>query len=113
MTEISVGLQAGRKVAIVAAGHTGFSERGSDVVCAGVSALVQALYYGFHEVLKQKELRSSVDKKNAKMSLDWAECPASEVDVLAETIIGSLKEIARVYPDHVRIVEVHVDELDF
>jgi len=35
------------------------------------------------------------------------------VDVLAETIIGSLKEIARVYPDHVRIVEVHVDELDF
>jgi len=113
VTEISVGLQAGRKVAIVAAGHTGFSERGSDVVCAGVSALVQALYYGFHEVLKQKELRSSVDKKNAKMSLDWAECPATEGDVLAETIIGSLKEIARVYPDHVRIVEVHVDELDF
>ena len=113
MTEISVGLKAGRKVAIVATGHTGFSERGSDVVCAGVSALVQALFYGFHEVLKQRGQRSAIDKENEKMSLDWTECSASEGDVLAETIIGSLKEIARVYPDHVRIVEVHVNELDF
>ena len=47
MTEISVGLKDGKKVALVAAGHTGFSGRGSDVVCAGVSALVQALFYGF------------------------------------------------------------------
>ena len=79
MTEISVGLKAGRKVAIVATGHTGFSERGSDVVCAGVSALVQALFYGFHEVLKQRGLRSAIDKENAKMSLDWTECSASEM----------------------------------
>lgn len=113
MTEISVGLKDGKKVALVATGHTGFSERGSDVVCAGVSALVQALFYGFHEVLKEKNLRSAIDAKKATMSLDWSACLSPAGNVIAETVIGSLKEIARVYPDHVRILEVHVNELVF
>ncbi len=113
MTEISVGLKDGKKVALVAAGHTGFSGRGSDVVCAGVSALVQALFYGFQAVLKDIGLRSASDGEKTKMSLDWSACPSQAGDVIAETVIGSLKEIARVYPDHVRILEVHVNELDF
>jgi uncharacterized protein YsxB (DUF464 family) len=113
MTEISVGLKDGRKVALVVSGHTGFSERGSDVVCAGVSALVQALFYGFSEVLKEDCIRSAIDRNKTRMSLDWSKSSALAGDVLADTIIGSLKEIARSYPEHVRILEVHVNELDF
>lgn len=31
-------------------GHAGFAERGRDVVCAGVSTLVNALIYSFQEL---------------------------------------------------------------
>ena len=113
MTEISLGCVNGRKVALAANGHAEFSEKGQDVVCAAVSALVQALFYGFYEVLKEKNLRSKIDSEKAIMALDWSKCESKSSAVLAETIIGSLKEIARAYPGHVSILEVRLNEMDF
>ncbi len=108
-----MGRLNGRNVALAAAGHTGFSERGSDVVCAAISALVQALFYGFGEVLKEKNIRSKIDGEKAEMALDWSRCRNECADALADTIIGSLKEIARAYPGHVRILEVRLNEMEF
>ena len=113
MTEISVGLENGRYAALAAKGHTGFSERGSDIVCAAVSALVQALLYGFREVLKEESFESKIDKDNTSITLLWSKCSHEAASVLAETVIGSLKEIARAYPGHVSILEVQLNEMDF
>lgn len=113
MIEISVGLLHGRKVRLLVIGHAGYADKGKDVVCAGISALVQALYFGFESVLKADGVESIIDGKKTRMTIDWQNCPSKEGDVLVETIVGSLKEIARVYPDHVRILEVHVDDMEF
>lgn len=113
MTEISVGLLAGRKVALRATGHAEFSDHGTDIVCAGVSALVQALIYGFKEVLRARGFRCLIDENEAVMLLDWRDSPSGAGDAIAETIIGSLKEISRAYPGHVRFLEVQADELEF
>ena len=40
------------------------------------------------------------------MTLDWRSS-GGEGDILVQTVIGSLREIARAYPGNVRIVEVH------
>ena len=44
MTHISCG-QVGEGFYIEAAGHSGFGEKGRDVVCAGVSTLIFTTYY--------------------------------------------------------------------
>ena len=112
MTEISVGLSGGRAVSLTAAGHSGFEEAGSDIVCAGISALFQALVYGLETVLKAGAAEYSFSREETRMSVNWSKCRMHEADVLAETMIGSMKAIARIYPEHVRIVEVRIDDLE-
>lgn len=106
MTEISVGLRGGRAVSLSVEGHTEFSEKGQDIVCAAVSALVQALRFGFESVLKDGNVLYSADSEEPFMALDWRSS-GGEGDILVRTVIGSLREIARAYPGNVRIVEVH------
>ncbi len=106
MTEISVGLRDGRAVFLTVEGHTEFSEKGRDVVCAAVSALVQALRFGFESVLKDERILYRGDGERPSMTLDWRSS-GGEGDILVQTVIGSLREIARAYPGNVRIVEVH------
>ncbi|MFA7620508.1 MAG: ribosomal-processing cysteine protease Prp [Aminobacteriaceae bacterium] len=113
MTEISVVYSEGRPVALNAAGHSDYAPEGSDIVCAGVSALLQALLYGFERVLKDRGFRSRVDEVDTVISLDWRLLPPDNSALLVETIIGSLKEIARAYPEHVRILEVDTDDYVF
>jgi uncharacterized protein YsxB (DUF464 family) len=108
MTEITVGLLGERAVRLSIQGHTGLSEEGHDVVCAAVSALVQALRFGFEAVLRDKKMRYTGNSHEPSMVLDWRDSESEPGNVLAETIIGSLKEIARTYPDNVRIMEVRV-----
>ncbi|GAB1426979.1 ribosomal-processing cysteine protease Prp [Aminivibrio sp.] len=113
MTEISLLLSDGIPLGLTVQGHTGFAPRGRDVVCAAVSALVQSLLYGFESVLEAEEIKWSQDDSQAKISLDWRYVPGREKDVLVRTVIGSLREIARIYPDNVRIVEVPENEMEF
>ena len=113
MTEISVALDGGRPASLVAEGNSGFADRGEDIVCAGVSALLQALLYGFETVARSPGFSFSINEENARMVLDWRRSPPEKTALLVETIVGSLKEIARVYPEHVRILEVHVDDMEF
>lgn len=113
MTEISVALQDGLEVGLVVQGHTGFASRGEDVVCAAVSALVQSLLFGFESVLGAEGVKWSQNDSKARISLDWRNVPDREKDVLVRTVIGSLKEIARIYPDNVRMLEVPVNEMEF
>ncbi len=75
MTEISVGLKDGKKSRSCGGRAYGVFRRGSDVVCAGVSALVQALFYGFQEVLKEKGLRSAIDGEKTKCPLTGVHAP--------------------------------------
>ncbi len=113
MTEVSVGLSDGRIAAIVATGHSGFAEKGEDVVCAAVSALLQALAYGFERVLFSENFICTIQEEEARMMLDWRRSPPGNETVLVQTVVGSLKEIERIYPDYVRIVEVLVDDMEF
>ncbi len=109
MTDISVTLDGDIAVAIEAQGHSGFADKGEDIVCAGVSALLQALLYGFKNVLDLSSFFYTIEEGEGRMTIDWSMSRSPEASLLADTIIGSLKEIARAYPEHVRIMEVHTD----
>jgi uncharacterized protein YsxB (DUF464 family) len=85
---------------LVVLGHANYGEYGKDIVCAGVSSLVQALI-GWIEENYWKAECISVDPKDGEVLIA---CEGGE-DVAAVFYMASigLLQIADSYPDHVQI----------
>ena len=81
-------------------GHANYAEYGKDIVCAGVSALVQALI-GWLEENYWKSESIDVDQKEGEIIIS---CEGNEetAAVFYMTALG-LEQIANSYPDHVQI----------
>ena len=81
-------------------GHAGYAEKGTDIVCAGVSALVQALI-GWIENNECEVECISIDEGVGEVIIV---CNGGEglAAVYYMTAIG-LEQMANVYPDHVEI----------
>jgi hypothetical protein len=86
-----------------AAGHAGWAESGTDIVCAAVSAILQAAWLGALEVAKVP-LESSRDE--GRLELRWPEPSRDDAALRAivETAELAIERIATQYPGHVRIV---------
>lgn len=88
-------------------GHANYGEYGKDIVCAGVSALIQALI-GWAENKPYIIECVSIDDKNGEVLI---ECQGEE-DVAAVfymTAIG-IEQIAEAYPQHVYIEIIGIDD---
>ena len=88
-----------------ASGHAGYAEKGSDIVCAAVSALMQTLAY-------------SVDGGTVTRSQD--DCNTLTVqaeqsfDNMAkfELVTDGLMLLAKQYPENMRFVNLHANDTD-
>jgi uncharacterized protein YsxB (DUF464 family) len=95
-------------------GHSGFAHKGEDVVCAAVSALVQALLVGLRDVARlsdvECEMKSEAGRENSVplIRVRWKEDKAAELDLLTRTVALSLKGIASGYSGYVSVSEVYV-----
>ena len=88
------------KHTLVVIGHANYDEYGKDIVCAGVSALVQALIGCIEERYYTAEC-ISIDPKQGEVIVS---CEGGD-DISAVfymTAVG-LRQIADSYPDHVQI----------
>jgi uncharacterized protein YsxB (DUF464 family) len=85
---------------LVVLGHANYDEYGKDIVCAGVSSLVQALI-GWIEENHYKANCISVDTSSSEVIIS---CEGGEdiAAVFGMTVVG-LEQIADSYPDHVQI----------
>lgn len=85
---------------LVVLGHADYAEYGKDIVCAGVSALVQALI-GWIEENSWKAECISVNPKEGEVIIS---CEGGD-EVAAVFYMASigLEQIANCYPDHVQI----------
>lgn len=90
---------------IIAEGHTGFADKGNDIVCASISSLLQALWLGLEEVLKVEKLETASDPDIPRMSLFW-DSGVEQAQLLAKTIFLSIRTIADDYPGYIKIDEV-------
>ena len=78
-------------------GHANYDEYGKDIVCAGVSALVQALI-GWIEENAWKINCINIDTKGVVIS-----CEGEDVSAVFNMTALGLEQIANCYPDHVEI----------
>jgi len=87
-----------------AKGHTRFAPEGRDIVCAGVSALVQTAVLGLENVIHaQPEVR--LEKGNVLIALKPSRLDGEVMDkagVLFESVVLGLKELDRTYPGFIR-----------
>ncbi|MBC5811013.1 MAG: ribosomal-processing cysteine protease Prp [Candidatus Eremiobacteraeota bacterium] len=86
-----------------ASGHAGWAEAGQDVVCAAVSALLQAAWMGLTEVAK---IPVEGSRSDGALSLAWPREARDDPAAMAivETTARSIEYIARQYPEHVRFI---------
>lgn len=98
MTKITFFRRSGRFVGFCAEGHSGFSDEGSDIVCAAVSAVTQTAAIQAEEILGMKGAATS-DEEGATLKVvgDGGE-PWHCAVAAAEIFLSALSEQ---YPEHV------------
>jgi uncharacterized protein len=91
-----------RLAGLSARGHADFAEHGADVVCAAAAAILQAARLGLTECA-----HADVQARQAPGLLDlrWpqAERDGESLRAIVGTAELAIAQIARQYPDHVRV----------
>ena len=104
---MTVNRYCGEIISIESKGHSGYAQHGKDIVCAAVSALMQALLIGIQEV-NGKHLECNLIEENGFFKLAWNIGITPEIRLLSETIALSLKKIAVAYPKNLKFLEVQI-----
>jgi len=97
----------GRLGAVAASGHAGFGEYGDDVVCAAVSAVLQAARLGLSEFAGGVTARQ--ESGQFELELNEAARDRESVRAIVTTAELAIEQIARRYPGHVRIVRAQLE----
>lgn len=99
---------------MVCHGHTGYAEAGQDIVCAAVSAVVQAAAMGVMQVVGARVCYSTDERRGTlDLSLEEGQSPEvqHDVEILLRTALVSLQDIAASYSQYVKVevkdYEVH------
>ena len=88
-------------------GHSGYAEAGADIVCAAVSALIQAALNGMANVVKAPVMYEVDDEKAILTACLTPECTKElleKAQIILKTLLEAIQAIASQYPRNVRII---------
>lgn len=92
----------GRLSSVFARGHAEFGKYDEDVVCAAVSAILQAAYAGLEEVARLKFDGKHVSG-DLEIHIPETERERADVSAIVATAEIALQQIAVQYPSYVRV----------
>lgn len=90
--------------ALHVSGHSGTAEKGSDIVCAGISVLAQSAIVGLSEHL-HREIDYSIDP-SGDLRLQLVGSPDDLTEAILETVHLGFIGVAEASPGAVRIKEI-------
>ena len=79
-------------------GHSGYSEAGSDIICASVSS---AAYMTANTVTDILSLNPVINEKDGSLSLSLRSDEAEKARDILEGFALHIKELAKQYPDYI------------
>lgn len=90
-------------------GHSGYAERGSDIICAGVSALIETTAMAL-ETLIGIPVDVTMDYDSGYLKCTWSNEPKKneKTDLLIQTMILGLEQIQEEYPEYLKVLKVEV-----
>lgn len=83
-------------------GHANAGPHGEDIVCAAVSALTQTALLGIGKHLERKVF---YEVASGRVLARLEEAPDRLTDAVLETMLLGLREIEKLNPEHIRILE--------
>lgn len=106
MTEVKIFRKNGSIIGYRANGHSGYSEHGSDIVCAALSTALQLPLISLQEILKvnpkfkiNEDGFLEVDLRNLDKKI------LKELNLSLETMFLFIKELKLQYPKNIKLVE--------
>lgn len=104
MIKITVKKENSHISEISVVGHAGYAEHGQDIVCAGVSAVLNTVLVGLTEVLKLDISYYATDG-DAKIELpsNLTEQQQHDASILTNATLCSFKQIAEEYKQFVKL----------
>ena len=106
MTDVTITRKNNHIVTVEASGHTGFGESGEDIVCAGISTLIQSALLGLLQVA-QINVKYTVNeaKGSLKFTLpeNLTESERHDADVILNTMLAGLNDFYTEYSDYINL----------
>jgi len=100
MVRIRIERKSGKIVSFSAEGHSDYKRKGEDIVCAGISSILQTAVLGLKEYLKVDiELKKGI----GNMMVRLKSSPEKASQAILETMLLGLWKIEKEYPDKVKI----------
>lgn len=97
-------------ISFEAEGHTGISEKGTDVACAGASAIIQTAVLGLTQVLQIKAgLQQEEGHLYFTLPFDIDDGKMEKAQILLRTMLLGLEEVKKAFPEAAEI-EVKIIE---
>nr|DAT92983.1 MAG TPA: YsxB-like protein [Caudoviricetes sp.]DAY68361.1 MAG TPA: YsxB-like protein [Caudoviricetes sp.] len=98
MIKITVGISK-EHIAVKCVGHANYNTCGQDIVCAGVSVLLQTLCYSLEEITKDK-VTYSLKEGEGVVGVYHPTCKSL---TLAKAFVIGCRDISNRYPDYVQL----------
>lgn len=107
MIQITIVRKEGVITGYYAKGHAEYAERGSDIVCAAVSTVMQTPLAGMEDVLHFNPTYAFDEDGYLTVNIDIHDCDGKEKELttLLETMVVMLKELEKNYPKNIKLVE--------
>ncbi|MBR5226972.1 MAG: ribosomal-processing cysteine protease Prp [Clostridia bacterium] len=104
MTTIKIFKQKGKIKGFECSGHTGFGERGQDILCSAISTLVGSCHLGLSKVLGF-ETDFKIDEENGYFALSIEEnaLENQSAQLLFEVFAESIKDLALDYQKFIKL----------
>lgn len=99
MTKVNIKYKNNIIDSLTITGHTGYSEIGSDIVCATISSMVTTTV---NAIIKLDSKSINYDVKEAFTSINIIK-HTHEVDILMENLVSLLNELSNQYKNYIEI----------
>src|SRR5690554_2293730 len=115
MTSIQLFISAeGRFVGFKAQGHTGYARHGEDIVCAGVSTLIQTTALGLEKIVRAT-LNIKAQKETGcflcELTGDNSQAQLERADLLLRNMYLGLTEMSKTN-DYYKYLHVSIKEVE-
>lgn len=109
MTIVEIKREEGRIVYVRASGHTNFAEHGEDIVCAGISSIIQTAILGVQNILKVDIMNARNEEEGTIEIVVPSELDSKkkeDIQIILETMLCGLRDLSQSYPNNINIKEI-------
>ena len=106
MTDVKITRKDNHIVEVSASGHTGYGESGEDIVCAGISTLIQSALLGLLQVAGLN-VKYTVNEAKGELRFTLPDGLTADerhdADVILNTMLCGLNDFYTEYSDYINL----------